>query len=208
MASPRRMGGPNAKNRAVLLDAAEQVMLEEGYAALSARSVADKAGLKHQLVYYYFRTMDDLLLAAFQRRAEQGLQRQAQALASESPLRALWEFGTDTANSALSMEFVAMANHRKVIRAALAEYSTRFRDVEIAAMQTLLQRFDIDTSVWAPELVAVMMTSLSRLLVLEGALGVTSGHDTVFTFVEDQLRSLEAQRPRAKPAAGAKADPA
>ena len=31
MASPRRMGSPEAKNRAALLDAAEQIMLEEGY---------------------------------------------------------------------------------------------------------------------------------------------------------------------------------
>jgi AcrR family transcriptional regulator len=189
------MGSPNAKNREVLLDAAEQVMREEGYAALSARSVADKAGLKHQLVYYYFRTMDDLLLAAFRRRAEQGLERQAQALASPSPLRALWEFGNEAANSAMAMEFVAMANHRKVIRSALAEYSTRFRDVEIAAMGTLLERYDVDTEKWTPALVAVMMASLSRLLVLEEAMGVTSGHYAVFDFVEAQLRLFEAQHP-------------
>src|SRR4029077_5664713 len=31
MASPRRTGSPEAKNRAALLDAAEQIMLEEGY---------------------------------------------------------------------------------------------------------------------------------------------------------------------------------
>ena len=33
MASPRRMGSPEAKNRAALLDAVEQIMLEEGYPA-------------------------------------------------------------------------------------------------------------------------------------------------------------------------------
>jgi hypothetical protein len=37
MASPRRMGSPEAKNRAALLDAAEQIMLEEGYPAASSR---------------------------------------------------------------------------------------------------------------------------------------------------------------------------
>jgi AcrR family transcriptional regulator len=162
---------------------------------LSARTVAERAGLKHQLVYYYFRTMDDLLLAAFQRRAEQGLRAQAIALASANPLRALWEFGNDPAYSALTMEFVALAGHRTAMRAALAEYSTRFREVEIAALDTLLRRYEVDSALWSAELVAVMMTSLSRLLTLERAVGITSGHDAVVAFVEDQLRLLDTTHP-------------
>ncbi len=55
-------------------------MLEEGYAAVTSRRVAAQAGLKPQLVHYYFRTMDDLFLAAYRRRADQGLERLAQAL--------------------------------------------------------------------------------------------------------------------------------
>jgi len=70
-------------------------MLEEGYAAVSSRRIAQKAGLKPQLVYYYFRTMDDLFLAAFRRRAEKGLERQAEAVASNQPLQALLAFSDD-----------------------------------------------------------------------------------------------------------------
>ena len=75
MASARRIGAPDAKNRGVLLDAAEQLLLEEGYAAVTSRRVAERAGLKPQLVHYYFRTMEDLFLAVFRRRAEEGLGR-------------------------------------------------------------------------------------------------------------------------------------
>ena len=46
MTSPRRIGAPDAKNRVVLLDAAEQLLIEEGYAAVTSRRVADRAGLK------------------------------------------------------------------------------------------------------------------------------------------------------------------
>lgn len=70
-------------------------MLEEGYAAVTSRRVAAKAGLKPQLVYYYFRTMDDLFLALFRRRAALGLERQALALASPQPLWALWDLSRD-----------------------------------------------------------------------------------------------------------------
>ena len=49
------------------MDAVESVMREDGYGALTARSVAERAGLKHQLVYYYFQTLDDLLIATYER---------------------------------------------------------------------------------------------------------------------------------------------
>ena len=72
MTTARRIAGPQAKNRAVLLDAAERLLLTEGYAAVTSRRVAAEAGLKPQLVHYYFATMDDLYLAVFRRRAEEG----------------------------------------------------------------------------------------------------------------------------------------
>ena len=81
MTSARRIGAPDAKNRVVLLDAAEQLLLEEGYASVTSRRVAEKAGLKPQLVHYYFRTMEDLFLAVFRRMAEAGLSVLTTALA-------------------------------------------------------------------------------------------------------------------------------
>ena len=44
MASARRIGAPDAKNRIVLLDAAEALMIEEGYVAVTARRVAERGG--------------------------------------------------------------------------------------------------------------------------------------------------------------------
>ena len=46
MASPRRIGAQDSKTRALLLEAAERLMLEEGYPAVTSRRVASKAGLK------------------------------------------------------------------------------------------------------------------------------------------------------------------
>ena len=74
-APTRRIGAEDSKTRAQLLDAAERLLLEEGYAAVTSRRVAAKAGLKPQLVHYYFRTMDDLFVAVFRRRADENLAR-------------------------------------------------------------------------------------------------------------------------------------
>jgi len=138
------MGSPEAKNRAALLDAAEQIMLEEGYPAASSRRVAEKAGLKHQLVHYYFHGMDELFTASFRRSAERGLRVQAEALKSPQPLWALWKWHTDTVNAPLWTEYIAMANHRKGLRAEIAYYSKRFREEQRWIMDRALKAYGVD----------------------------------------------------------------
>jgi AcrR family transcriptional regulator len=193
MTSARRIGAPDAKNRGLLLDAAEQLMLEEGYAAVTSRRLANKAGLKPQLVHYYFRTMEELFVEVFRRRAEEGLQVQAQALNSPQPLWALWRFGTDPAFTRISMEFMALANHRKEMRAEIAYYAERFREEERRAVTAALQRYGVDNNDVPPVVWTVLMTSLSRFLVLEQAIGMSGGHAETLELVEGYLRRLEGE---------------
>jgi len=191
MASGRRIGAPDAKNRAVLLDAAEELILEEGYAAVSSRRVADRAGLKPQLVHYYFRTMDDLFLEVFRRRAEQGLAAQAQVLASPQPLRALWEFSTDRTGNAFTLEFAALANHRKAMRAEMSLYSERFRMQQAEAFATILARHATAPDELTPLVMSVIITSLSRIFSLEETLGFNTGHAETIALVEKFLSQYE-----------------
>jgi AcrR family transcriptional regulator len=165
--SERRLGSPEAKNRQVLLDAAEQLMLAEGYAAVTARRVAAQAGLKYQLVHYYFRTMNDLFLALFRRRAEEGLDRQAKALASSQPLWALWEFSTDPAGTRITMEFMGLA--------------------------AILEGYGVAAQAYPPEVLAVLLTGVSRVLVMERELGLSLGHAQTRELVEQYLRQLEGE---------------
>jgi AcrR family transcriptional regulator len=194
MASDRRIGGPDAKNRGVLLDAAEELMLEDGYAAVTSRRVADRAGLKPQLVHYYFRTMDEMFIEVFRRRATQGLDAQAKALDSPQPLWALWEFGTDPASTRLTMEFMGLANHRKALRAEIALYAERFREQQVEAITAALRRYGYEVSDVPPVVWAVFATSVSRVLVMEQALGMSAGHAEMLAFCEEWLRRLEGQR--------------
>jgi len=193
----RRIGAPDAKNRGLLLDAAEQLMIEEGYAAVTSRRLAHKAGLKPQLVHYYFRTMEELFLEVFRRRAEEGLEVQARALQSPQPLWALWRFGTDPAFTRISMEFMALANHRKEMRAEIAYYAERFREEQRQAVTAALQRYGVnnreDGEDVPPVVWTVLMTSLSRFLVLEQAVGISGGHAETMELVERYLRRLEGE---------------
>jgi AcrR family transcriptional regulator len=195
MTSPRRIGSEDSATRSALLDAALQLMLEDGYAAVTSRRVAARAGLKPQLVHYYFRTMDDLFLALVRRGAEQNLERQARALASPQPLRALWELSSEPAGTVLTMEISALANHRKAIRSELATYAEQFRRLQIDAVANLFERYGVEAGDLTPEAVVVLMTSLSQVLGLEEAIGLTTGHASMRAIVERFLDRYEGEPP-------------
>jgi AcrR family transcriptional regulator len=193
--SARRIGAETSKTRGLLLDAAERLMLEEGYAAVTSRRIAARAGLKPQLVHYYFRTMDDLFLALFRRRADQSLERQARALDSAQPLWSLWDLSRDPRGTALTMEFTALANHRKAIQAELSASAERYRAGLLEAFRSVLTRYEIDQAEYPPIVCAVLLTSISTFLVIEEAmLGMSTGHAETVVFVEDVIRRLEGER--------------
>jgi TetR/AcrR family transcriptional regulator len=194
----RRIGAENSKTRAVLLDAAEILMLEEGYAAVTSRRLAAKAGLKRQLVHYYFRTMDDLYLELWRRYVDKNLARQARALASPQPMRAMWEYSSDKKDTALGIEFMALARHRKAIRTELGRTGEWFRSMQSGALAQLLEDYGLKESVESPETLAVLIASVSRVLIMESGLGIVGGHSQVREWVERWLTRLEGPREQAR----------
>jgi AcrR family transcriptional regulator len=191
---PRRIGAADSKTRARLVDAAEQLLLDEGYAAVTSRRVGARAELKPQLVHYYFRTMDDLFTEVFRRRAEENLSRFERAMAADPSLRTLWTLNADPRGAAFSIEFVALANHRKAIRAEIARYADRFRAAQLEALTAALAADGIAAEQLPPIVALLLMTGISQILALEDALGVTAGHDATVSFVEGVIDRLEPVR--------------
>ncbi|MQY21732.1 TetR/AcrR family transcriptional regulator [Nocardia macrotermitis] len=184
-------GPEDSPTRAALLDAAEQIMLEEGYAAVSTRRVAARAQANPALVYYYFGTMDTLFIELFRRGAERSYQRQSEALTSPQPLWALWEAIHDRSHTSLTMEFVALANHRKTIRAEIAKSSKRFRALQLEEVARVLDGYGYHSETYTPAALVLLMSSVSRFLRMEEAFGVDAGHDDVTALLEKLLRELE-----------------
>jgi len=189
--APRRLGAADSKTRALVLDAAEQLLLREGYAAVTSRRVASEAGIKPQLIHYYFRTMDDLFLEVYRRRAEAGVARFAAAMAAERTLRTVWRFATDLRGAAFNIEFVALANHRKAIRDEIARYAKQFRQMQLDAIAAILGDLGVSPESFPPVVVLLAMTGVTQVMTLEAALGVTEGHREMMTFVDAWLDEAE-----------------
>lgn len=186
----RRIGAEGSATRALILKAAEAVMREEGYAATSTRRVAKRAGLKPSLVHYYFPTTDDLLLEVFRKGAEESDAALESALAGPQPLRALWRLLTDTSRTELALETMALANHREALRAEIAAHSERMRRREVEVFSRVLGERLSGTEGCAPAGVSLILAGIGRALIMEGALGVQSGHAEARAFVEQWLDRL------------------
>jgi len=172
-----------APSRELLLDAVEALMRESGYAAVTSRRVAARAGLKPQLVHYYFQTMDDLFLAAFHRVAEDIIGRQDAVEASEHPLRAMWSILTDSRYRLLISEFVALGNHRSRVGAEFIRFGDQLRQKQVAAMARVLARNSLSCFPWSPAFAAILLHSLARFLAVESELGVSEGHGDALAVV-------------------------
>lgn len=173
----------SATSREMLLDAAEALMRESGYAAVTSRQVAAKAGLKPQLVHYYFRTMDDLFLAAFHRLATDIIARQDAVDTSDRPLRAMWTILTDSRYRLLISEFVALGNHRPAIRAEFIQFGDHLRQKQVAVMARVLASHNLSEFPWSPAFAAILLHSLARFLAAENELGVSEGHADALSVV-------------------------
>ncbi|ONH59139.1 TetR family transcriptional regulator [Frankia sp. CcI49] len=197
MATPRRTGTESSATRAFLLDVTERIMREDGYAAVSSRTVAKSAGVTPALIHYYFPTLDDLFVALFRRGAERNLERQEVLLASSQPLHEVWALVTDAARTALLTEFMALGNHRKIIRDEIAEYSQRSRRQLTDLLTSRMAQYGPGLAEIPPPALIFLIGAVSRAFVSEQAIGVSEGHAEMLALVERLLARLEPRQPTA-----------
>jgi AcrR family transcriptional regulator len=190
MARKKKLGLETSQTRTLLLDTAEELMREEGYAAVTSRRLGTRAGVKPQLVHYYFANMDDLFVTLYRRRAERELQLAAEALEGDEVLRTLWRQNSDPRHVALSLEFMALANHRKVVRAEAVKYAEQLRRLQHKALLRYLRLRGIEAPI-APSAMVALLAGVGLLLVLESEAGLSFGHAELRALVKASLDSLQ-----------------
>jgi hypothetical protein len=140
-------------------------------------------------------------MALFRMGAEKSDEMIEAALASDDPLAALWDFFVDASRVQLALEFMALANHRKEIRAEIAAHSERMRARQVAALERIIGKRIEGISA---EGLSLVLAGIGRALVMEGGLGVSLGHADARRFVEDWLARLTPSCQEAVAAAAAR----
>lgn len=191
MATVRRMGDPDSPTAHAIMDGTERVLQDRGYGAITSRSVAEEAGVKHQLIYYYFQDTDALLLAACKRRMDSGIVRLHQDAKSDRPIRAIWEDFTHAISAWLDFEYMALANHHEGVREVLVRFLAEAREIHIGIIERVYREKRLGEGPMPPAALAFLITHTAMALVREEGTGFTVGHSELRDTIDRFFRTLE-----------------
>ena len=191
-ATPARVEATDA-----LLDAAEQLLVEIGYAAITTRKLAERAGVNHGLVHYYFGSMDDLLLRVVERFTDALVARQKEMYAAPTPFIDKWRqamrFLDEDAESGYHkvwLEMQAMGWNNEAVRNRIRAVNTRWTDVVTPAFETGLAELGLDRRRFPTKAVVSLVVTFNQGIMLERLSGVDSGHRDLLRMVDRTLERL------------------
>ncbi len=184
------MGPKGSEIWVSMLDAAEEILCEDGYGGLTSRNVAERIGVKQRLVYYYFRTMDELIVETFRRLAVREKERLSLALEGGHPLREVWNVYVETTDTRLVSEFMALANRIEPLRLEVKDFIEESRRLQVAALERVLAAGD-DGNALATIAAAFFATSAALAMHREAAIGIEAGHDEVRAAIERYIAAID-----------------
>lgn len=193
MASPRRIGTEGSETRAVLLVAAEKLMRAEGYSAVTSRRLAKFAGLKPQLVHYYFRTMDELFEAMFRKGAEEYLAALKRICEEADPLLAMWRMSCNADVAVMTVEFLALANRHDGIRKLMGHYSHEYALIQLGIVERALDDAGIDKAQWPPLAIVAIIENFPKLIAILDEFEIDGGGAEARLFITRLLEQVSCQ---------------
>ena len=185
-----------------LMDAAERLLYEVGYAGVTTRAVAEAAGVNHGLVHYYFGSMEELLTQTLARFVEQ-LALALEGLYADPNLTFAekWRLGSQFwVNEPTSrfpkilLELLAMGWNMPVLRTRLTDVHARFRTIFEHHFGQALRDYGLDESQFPLKVIVAAVTSFQLGLIVEGLSGVEEGHPELLDWIQRWIDDLEAKR--------------
>src|SRR5262245_20413882 len=146
-------GASSTRREAIeaLLDAAERLLVAQGYAALTTRKLAGAAGINHGLVHYYFGSMEEVMIQLLERYTRRLIERQRAMYDAEGSFidkwRAAWSFQEQDLASGYSkvwLELQALSWNRPDLRARIRRVDDEWRSVLMEAFEPALGAYGIE----------------------------------------------------------------
>lgn len=178
-----------------LLDAAESILVAEGYPAVTTRRLGAVAGVNHGLVHYYWDSLEDLLVAVLERFTERLLARQRALYARDAPfverwreaMRHLLESDRDSGYQKVWLELQALAWNRPALRSRVAAVAESWRAVVADAFERAVADGELDTRGWPLQAVVALVVTANEGVLLEQQTGVRTGHAELLAAAEQLL---------------------
>lgn len=162
------------ETREALMDATVRLASRAGMRALTARAVANEAGVNQALVFYHFDGVDGLLRAAFDRATHTMVERYAADLAEAGSFAALHTVGARLAansradGSAALLAHVVSAAHADPEQAALLNANLRlWREAIAGAVRQVLDRHQVADVVDVEALTGALAASTVGMVLLD-----------------------------------------
>jgi len=177
-----------------LLDAAERVLVDAGYAGITTRRLAEEAGVNHGLVHYYFGSNESLLVRALERFTERLIERQRELYAADMPFVEKWRtamrylVAEDSTYEKVWLELQAMAWNDAGLRERLVRVNGEWRAVLTEAFREPHRELGIDMPLEA--LVALVIT-FNEGIIFERLSGVETGQAALLDWIEGWLEDKE-----------------
>jgi AcrR family transcriptional regulator len=173
-----------------LLDAAERLLAEAGYAGMTTRRLAKEAGVNHGLVHYYFGSNENLLVQTLERFTGRLITRQRELYAADLPFTEKWRtamrylVSDDVSYQKIWLELQALAWNNPDIKARLATVNAEWRAVLIGAFETPRRELGIEMPLEA--LVSLVMT-FNLGIIIERLGGVETGHRELLDWIDQWI---------------------
>ncbi len=187
-------GAPKTAARAAaeeaLLDAAERLLADAGYAGITTRRLATEAGVNHGLVHYYFGSNENLLVRALERFTGRLIARQRALYAADLPFADKWRtamrylVSEDVSYQKTWLELQALAWNNPDIKAQLARVNAEWRAVLTEAFEQ--PRRELGIGLPLPALVSLVMT-FNLGIIVERLGGIETGHSELLDWIDQWI---------------------
>lgn len=182
------------------LDAAERLLVEIGYPAITTRRLAEEAGANHGLVHYYFGSMEELFIRVLERFTRRLVARQREMYAAPAPYVEKWRAAIryleqDRPYQKIWWELQAMAWNRPEYRERVARVHGAWCDAMRAAVAEALAEYRLDGGPLSADAWVTLIVALNEGIILERLSGIDRGHAELLSGIDRWLSSLEKRSP-------------
>jgi AcrR family transcriptional regulator len=188
-----------------ILDGAESLLVEVGYSAITTRRLAERAGVNHGLVHYYFGSMEEVFLQVLERYTGRLTARQRALYASDEPFLEKWRTAMSYLVSddegeyqKIWFELQAMAWSHPEMRERVGRVLAEWQSVLVPAFRDGLRELGVDTRRYPVEAIVSLVRPFNEGVMLERLSGVSAGHAELLQMIDRMLVRLAREQQRGK----------